>query len=358
MRAPLRLILFATLFIASTASARDIYLSIAGSVNNFRTDTRIFNPSSSKDITINAYFLPVNADNTSVAPVSIIVPKRKMLIYDDVVSAVFHGTGVGAIRLSSSDDFVATSRIYAQTATGTLGQFMEGRDITTAQKKGVVIQLKSSSAFRTNIGFVNPNSTAATVTLRLYDKDNNLVGAPVALSAPLPPYGATSPTNMSGMFNTSGADLTDSWISFESTLPLFAYGSVIDNATTDPTLVPFAADTDATTSTAPAGSFSVVASQFRFTVSPALKGNVGDTIQLHLSASDTTHGFVLIGPDGKTLVGPMDLIPGQSYDKSFTITQEGIYSFSCTHHTCGVGHSTMTGDFTVGTQKDPPGSGY
>src|ERR1700730_7047251 len=81
---------------ATCAFAKDAYLSIGGSVGVFRTDMRIFNPSSSKDITVQAYLLPTNAsDNSGVQPVSITVPKRQMLVYNDVVSSLFHASGLG-----------------------------------------------------------------------------------------------------------------------------------------------------------------------------------------------------------------------------------------------------------------------
>src|SRR5437660_1629757 len=157
MRKPLYLIL-AALSLASSGLAKDVYLSVGGSVGNFHTDARIFNPSTTKDIQIQAYFLPAgNTANDSVQPQTITVPKRQMAIFDDVVTSVFHATGLGAVRLSCTDDFVATQRIYAQLASGTLGQFVPGLDSTTAKKAGVLIQLKSSASFRTNIGAVNPN---------------------------------------------------------------------------------------------------------------------------------------------------------------------------------------------------------
>jgi plastocyanin len=360
MRFPIRLAIAFSLLVPAAASAKDVYLSIAGSVGNFRTDARIFNPSSTKDITINAYFLPVNgASNAAATPMSITVPKRKMLVYDDVVTSLFQATGLGSIRLSSADEFVATSRIYAQTASGTLGQFVQGLDTSAAKNKGVVIQLKSNATFRTNIGFVNPNNAPATITLRLYDRNNAQVGQTALPSGPVAPFGVVGPTNVLSDFNTS-ADLTDAWVSFDSDQPVFAYGSVVDNGTTDPTYIPFAPDSDNTTSSAtPAETYTITASRYVFAVSPVFNVTQGDLVLLRLTATDTTHGFILIGPDGQTLIGPMDLQQGQTIEKTFSAAKEGTYSYSCTHHTCGVGHATMTGSFSIGPPtKDPGGPGY
>src|SRR5436305_15235643 len=100
----------ATLFVlllsfATVGFPKDVFLSIGGSVGVFRTDMRIFNPSSTKDIQVQAFYLPVgNGDNSGVQSVSFTVPKRQMLNYDDVVSSLFHAGNIGAIRLKSDDD--------------------------------------------------------------------------------------------------------------------------------------------------------------------------------------------------------------------------------------------------------------
>src|SRR4029077_4583524 len=237
------------LFFATTGFAKEVYLSIGGSVNNFRTDTRIFNPSTSKDIQIQATLLPVgNTDNSSRQSITITIPQGQMVDYDDVVASLFSATGLGAIRLSSADDFVATQRIYATTsvtpceAAGTLGQFVPGLQTSDAAKQGVLIQLKNNGAFRTNIGAVNPNTVTANVTWRLYDKNNALVatGTPIAM----PPFAVISPTGIAStfFFNAGGADLSDAWVGFTSDQPIFAYASVIDNVTTDPTFIPMSVD--------------------------------------------------------------------------------------------------------------------
>src|SRR6185503_1855940 len=162
------------LAIASSAFAVDRWIPIAGTVGNFRTDTRILNPSGTKDIEVNAYFLPVNvtdnAGRVSGTPVKIQVPKRSMKVLDDVVASVFSATGLGAILLTCPDEFVATSRIYAQVGASTLGQFSAAPGPGLALTKGVVIQLKSSGAFRTNVGAVNVANASTTVTWNLYDK--------------------------------------------------------------------------------------------------------------------------------------------------------------------------------------------
>lgn len=225
-----------------TAAAKDVYLPIAGSVGVFRTDTRIFNPSGTRDAVITATFLPAGQNNSGAQGLQVTVGKRQMLVLDDVVTSLFSATGLGAIRLSSSDDFVASSRIYAGTSAGTLGQFSPGVDATTAKAKGLIIQLKAtgvtqSGTFRTNMGFVNPNSTATTVTIRTYDANNALVGSPAMQT--IQPFSVAFPVTI----DFASGNLRDAWVSYEASQAIMGFASVVDNGTTDPTFIGAVEDT-------------------------------------------------------------------------------------------------------------------
>jgi hypothetical protein len=337
---------------------KDVFLSIGGSVGVFRTDMRIFNPSSAKDIQVQAYLLPIGeVDNSAVQPTTITVPKRQQMIFDDVVTSLFHASGLAAIRLSSADDFVATQRIYAGTAAGTLGQFVGGVDTASAKKNGLLIQLKSSSAFRTNLGMVNPNSVAANTTWRLYDKNNALIGA--AKTLVLPPFAVKSPTEMRGFFGTSeatAADLSDSWVGYTSDQPIVAYASCVDNGTTDPTYIPAAEDSSPPTTPQPSTNktLNVVEHNFHIDVTMPEAINVGDTVTVHVQVLDGPHGFELQDPTGADVI-PVHgaTVPGTIYDATFTVTKSGTYSYFCTNTLCGA-HDGMFGTFTIGQASDPP----
>jgi hypothetical protein len=333
-----------------------VFLSIGGSVGNFRTDLRLFNPSSTKDIQVQAYLLAVGGvDNSAVQPKTITVPKRAQLVYDDVVTSLFQSSGLAAIRLSSSDDFVATQRIYAASSAGTLGQFVGGVDASTAKKNGVLIQLKGSSPsgpalFRTNIGMVNPNAATANTTWRLYDKNNALVGTPKNVT--LAPYAVISPQEMRGYLGApSDADLSDAWIGYTSDQPIVAYASCVDNGTTDP---------PATSSTPPSTNkvLSVVEHNGRIDVSGAEALNVLDTVTVRVQVLDGPHGFELLDPNGADVIpvhGPTS--PGTTYEETFTVRRQGTYSFFCTNSGCGA-HTGMFGTFAIGDPGEKPNPGY
>jgi plastocyanin len=359
--------LTALLFIATAASAKEVWLSIGGTTagGTFRTDARIFNPSTTKDIQIQAYYLPVgNTDNSAVQPLApITVLKRQQVVYNDVVASLFHSSGLGAIRLKSDDDFVATQRIYAVASNGTLGQFVAGVDASSAKAKGVIIQLQSGGAFRTNVGAANPNSTAANVTFRLYDKNNTLVGN--AKTIVMAPYGVIAPGGLAGYADSvpGDADLTDSWLSYSSDQPIVAYGSVIDGGTSDPTYVPAAEDTGVSVVTPPVtgNNFNVTERSSSISISPVIGDGTlkpGDKVTFSFTGHDTTHGFRLVDPDGVIVLDLTVPPDAPAFERTVTLSAEGTYQYYCTITTCSPGHLSMAGTFPVGNGNTEPPPRY
>jgi hypothetical protein len=352
----------------SSLSAKEVWLSIGGTTANgsFKTDARIFNPSTTKDITIQAYYLPVgNGDNSGVQPISVPVPKRQMLVYNDVVTSLFHSSGLGAIRLKSEDDFIATERIYAVDPKGGLGQFVGGVDSSSAKAKGVIIQLAAGGAFRTNVGVANPNAATATVTWHLYDKNNAIVGT--AHVTTMPPFAVIGPAGLASYADGgAGADLTDAWLSYTSNQPIVAYGSVIDNGTTDPTYIPASEDTGVAAVTTPTGKVFVVtehggpSASSGIDVTPTITSNLiqpGETVTFQITARDASHGFQLLDPNGTVLLN-LVINPGEpAVERTVTLGAEGTYAYFCTITTCSPGHLSMSGSFNVG-KPSPNLPGY
>lgn len=353
----LAIVLF-SVCLATSAFAKDVYLSIGGSAGKFRTDARIFNPSYDKAIVITARYLPIgNSDNTNVVPKTITVEKRSMSIYDDVVQSLFGGgAALGAIRLTSDDDFVATQRIFADESdtpkNGTLGQFVPGLEVTTAIRKGVLVQLKQSSGggkgtFRTNMGAVNPNAVPAVVTFKLHDRNNVL-----ARSTPLTlqPFGVLGPSNIGGFFGSPSADLSNAWISYDSDQPIFVYASVLDNGSEDPTFIPASPDTGVEPVVAPITTVTIVAEDFRFvmTASGPLKAGAQVRFLLSKAANSGAHGIRLTDSNFETLVDTT--LTSTAVERIVTLPTVGQYFYVCTNSLCdsgGNGHFEMTGDFTV-----------
>jgi len=355
MRSRLSLLVCALLF-ATSIFGKDVYLSVGGSVGNFRTDARIFNPSFTKDIIITARYLPSgNGDNSGVATTTVVVAKRTMAVYDDVVQSLFGGGApLGAVRLTCDDDFVATQRIYADESNsaknGTLGQFVPGLEVSAAKTKGVLIQLKANGArgtkgtFRTNWGGVNPNTTTATINFTLYDRNNTVAGTNTLT---LQPFGVFSPTEIAGFFGNPDRDLSNAWISYEADKPVFVYASVLDNGSEDPTFIPASEDTGVAPPAQPqVRNIGVSARNWEFLTTLPAELRAGDQANLTLTSTAGTHGFQLFAPNGTSLVSET-LSPGQTRNRTITLTAPGTYVFFCTVTTCGEGHANMIGEFNV-----------
>jgi hypothetical protein len=358
MRVRTIVVLFALLS-ASSLAAKDVYLSVGGSANGFFTDARIVNPSFDKDITITARYLPAgNIDNANVATKTVIIPKRSQVVYDDVVNSLFGGgPALGAIRLTSDDDFLATQRIYADKRAsnqrGTLGQFVPGLDATAAIRKGIVMQLKAGEAqlgnFRTNWGGANPNPVVANIDFTLYDKNNTVAGTN---RLTVQPFGVISPTNINGYFGNPNRDLTDGWISFDSDQPVFIYGSIVDNGSEDPTFVTALADSGVAPPPPPPPPdpvvVTIVASDFNFAMSQSRPIRAGDQVRFRISQTEGVHGFRLGDPDGEILFElfalPEDTPPTE---RLVTLPAAGQYTFVCTNSGCGTGHFSMVGEVQV-----------
>ncbi len=67
----------------------------------------------------------------------------------------------------------------------------------------------------------------------------------------------------------------------------------------------------------------------------------GDTVKLHITSLDVTHGFAL--PDYGI---NEQIVPGQTTDITFVADHSGTFGFRCSV-ICGEGHRQMTGTLVV-----------
>jgi len=368
MRSRLALLLTFVLFTTSVF-AKEVWIAVSGTANNvFFSDARVFNPTDHQ-ITIQAYYLPRgNNDNSSETATSFTVPSRQMRIFDDVVASLLHRTDVGAIRFVSTDDFVVTQRVYLAADCDpsptvnlpcTLGQFVQGQDVTAAMKKGVILQLKRETKFRTNIGGANTTSSVAHVTWRLYDKSNAIIATK---TEDLQPYGVLGPSEVAGYFGVTPStdQLADAWVSFVSDQSILAYGSVVDNTSGDQTYIAAAADSGTTpdNNTTPPKTVTVVARDFTFTVNFSAPLRKDDLVTFKLSKvpGSADHGFQLLDPNGAPLLTVSSLTTSV-IEQTISMPVKGTYFFICTNSNCGTGHTTMTGEFVCEVPSDPGDGG-
>jgi hypothetical protein len=212
--------------------------------SNFHSDVRIFNASA---FTVNAAatFYP-QANGAPIAKDISILP-GEIKVYNNVLPALFGTTGPqgGAIVVTTPNNvpLIVSGRTYSNADTGgTFGQFIPA--VTPADGVGLsdgplqVLQLEQSANFRSNVGF------------------NELTGNPVTLQVTLIPSGSKVAAVLpditlqgnefrqeSGIFGRAfpGQNIYNGRVTVKvigGTGRVTAYGSVVDNLTSDPTYVP------------------------------------------------------------------------------------------------------------------------
>jgi hypothetical protein len=230
--------------------ANEYDIPVAGRVTNgagqtFVTDVRVFNPSYTASATALIEYLTGGATATAATVVNL-APRGTAILDDIGGSALLNVNGtIGALRVSSATQLAVTSRIYADlrsTGKGTLGQFVPAQTRATGLRRGVLPQLSNhsdtSSGYRTNIGFFNPNPGSsgvvptATVTVRLELRDGagTLLGQNTLVLQPLSQQQNSIGTYFPGVDLSNTANMT---LSFDASAPIFAYAAVNDNVSAD-----------------------------------------------------------------------------------------------------------------------------
>jgi hypothetical protein len=218
----------------------------------FQSDVRIVNTSGA-EIQYELSFTPSQTNGTQVGKrLTLGVGPNESKGLDDIVKA-WYGSGIlgeaglGTLEIRplggvSPLSTFASSRTYAISPTGTLGQFIPaiglekfiGNIALDGLAKISLQQIANSSAYRTNLGFVEGSGVPANLRITLRDGANNILKQ-VERSIPAFGHEQTSFKNVFG-----DVAVTDGRVEVEvlsSGGKATAYASVLDNQTNDPLLV-------------------------------------------------------------------------------------------------------------------------
>ena len=234
------------------APAQEIVLPVVGHVAGaggelFVTDVRVFNSSFGNADTALLEYFPSGAAHDSAAMTRLVtIGPRGTVVLDDIAAGLLGlASGLGSVRLTSSAALVATSRIFDDRrdgGEGTIGQFFPGLTSAAALRRGVIPHLASTTAastkgaFRSNLGFFNPNPSPVTIQLVLLDDDGTLVAQQtITLDAQM--HSQRGLTGAGQWFDLGSAEHPDLTLTFNASAPVFAYASVLDNVTSDPVAI-------------------------------------------------------------------------------------------------------------------------
>jgi plastocyanin len=356
------------LALAPALRADTVTLPVAASATGkggvpFVSDVRVFNTSYSDTLNVTAvYRFNGSAQAFQLAP-------REARGFDDICVSLFSTPqSLGAVEFTSDkDDLLVTSQLRSPAANGGhVGMFVPGLPSSAASVVSVLTSLVNGDS-RTNVGVYNPNGTAVTATIRLYDGNVLLGTTAVQLAA----NAVTQVNNIYGTVGFGSLVRTDGYATVVSSGgPLFTYAAEADNVTGDLILIVGAADqaapagfnppTPTATSgvpaatptptptvkpTPPPGSVVMVnvGPGGSRSFSPAsVSIHVGDTIQWvwqsgpHSSTSGSCSGNCSM--DGKWDSG--EFSPAHQF--SFQFTTAGTFPYYCTVHL-----NQMTGSVQV-----------
>jgi hypothetical protein len=162
--------------------------------------------------------------------------------WEDVADSLFGQSNntSGSIEITSNVPVMVVARTYNEGASGTFGQGMPGNDDSvtlTSGQTGVLPQIKKTSSFRTNIGFMNHGSSACSVRVKLFRDNGSQIGSTINTTVP-----ASKWIQINDVFGEAG--LNQCTIGYATVQVMtqggkvWAYASVVDNGTGDPTTIP------------------------------------------------------------------------------------------------------------------------
>jgi PKD repeat protein len=199
----------------------------------WRSDITLFNPGLTTMI-VSLRYLAAGQDNRNALAQSVTIQSSRTLVIPDVTQYFGVSSGSGALRVSwsAASGPIVTSRTYTTTdGGGTYGQSID--PITSLANDSIVPGLRSDSSYRSNVGFVNGGDSLMGVTVTLLSDTGGVIGTTqiglnprsqiqYAVGALFPAANAPRAGTLTLLAHTDGSP------------NLFAYGSIVDNASGDP----------------------------------------------------------------------------------------------------------------------------
>ncbi|MFP5245832.1 MAG: PKD domain-containing protein [Thermoanaerobaculia bacterium] len=186
----------------------------------WRSDVAFFNPLPSRMVLNVLYRGEAQA---------VVLESNQTKVLADVVAQFGKTSGSGTLDVtwSTATGPVITSRTYTSVATGgTFGQSID--PIASFSDEQFVPGLRNDASYRSNVGFVNGGSSATNIVATLIAPDGSELGrANVPLAA-----GASTQSSIAVLF--PGVVAPDGFTLRARGTKIFAYGSMVDNASGDP----------------------------------------------------------------------------------------------------------------------------
>jgi hypothetical protein len=230
--------------VASLGSAQELYVPAAAHTSGaagtvWRTDLEV-KARGGEPASFTVELLEERTANPDPLAATFSLERGASLRLVDVVDAEFGFNGSGALRVTAVEGAVlATSRTYNTNPNGTYGQYIAGFDAEAAAEHGhdyALVQLSSTAAYRTNVGFVNTTGASLALEVELFTAAAVQLGS-VPLT--LRPY---EMRQVPAVFSlVTGEQIEDGYAMVRTSTEggrFFAYASVVDNLSGDAIFIP------------------------------------------------------------------------------------------------------------------------
>lgn len=213
----------------------------SGHVGGWRSDLGILNRMSSVEAKVSL----TARTGSGTLTASLTVPPKGQEILRDVALLLGLTSGSGSLELTSDQAVIVTSRTYNLQESGqTFGQGYDGVRVfegLAAGQSAFVPQLTQNGSsgqtgtYRSNIGITNMGTTTARITLDLYDSAGGHLWSNTRDLAAGQWYQYNEPYRTGAGRNNVARGYAR--ITVDSGGGVFAYGSVLDNGSSDPTTI-------------------------------------------------------------------------------------------------------------------------
>lgn len=212
-----------------------------GSGDSFFITTADIVNAGSTTASIRLQLLPRNSDNSAALESALFtLEPGAVRRFENVLGEAFgaNGDGIagGAAVLSDSGELIVMTRTFNQVEDGSIGAALAGvgnAELVQAGDRVKIVFLTENDTFRSNLGLINGVNIPITVQWELFDASGNSLGQN---SKGLDPYDVTQINRVMRSYRPIEAGYAEVWT--DTTGGAFAtYGSILDEGTSDPTLV-------------------------------------------------------------------------------------------------------------------------
>ena len=224
---------------------------INGVSGTFQTDVDVFNPETTRTVTLDIYFTPADRSDSFRYTLDPPLAPRESVTLPDILKNYFGvTTGYGVLEVRTSSPIITTSNTYnvSGAVPGTYGQYSPGQPERNALgfNDSVVGDLYATGIpndanHRTNAAVINTTSTPLEAGVQLVNPLGQVLGTRIVT---VPPYSLHQLNDIFGSeFASFGPQVGGPYrltffVNLSNAARILAYATVTDRRTGDPYLIP------------------------------------------------------------------------------------------------------------------------